>query len=519
MAKVHRASATSTGNPVVLTVNRLTFSVTSVGGLSQTMDAPESWWDGWNETENYFDPVYDHGLWVTAKRNGLSGVAAHVWSSSFVPGPVVNGKPAMDSPRYRPYTITAGESPVVNPDIAAWPADLGAPVDSNGQPLISGNQMAWTVYNAADTTVHPWYFSSQLPPRAQLPVEVRYTAFAHFSERADSGVWANAVFLQWALFNKGPDPLDSVFLTLWTDIDFIDAYHTIPAVDTGRQIGYCWYGRDSSYGAIGYTLLYGPVTPSSGDTAVFFGSPKPGFRNLPMSSFVPLAYEFPVNVWYVPRNYSEILNVAHGLLPTGAPMIDSTTGLPTFFPAAGDPLTMTGMVFHLLWTDGEAGLAINPGPFTLAPGDSQWIMMALTPTEKVGGVDAITRLRSYADQLHALPYDSLVTRKPRRNVPIGPLPTFDIPKIFVAKPVYPNPFNGRTLFPFELPEDCAVRIDIFDLLGRHIETPVEGRFERGYRTFSWYPAVRSGVYFARMEVRSLESAFTWSRVTKLVLIK
>jgi len=37
---------------------------------------------------------------------------------------------------------------------------------------------------------------------------------------------------------------------------------------------------------------------------------------------------------------------------------------------------------------------------------------------------------------------------------------------------YPNPFNTSTIIEFDLPVRCHVRIDIYDLLGRLVETPV-----------------------------------------------
>lgn len=66
---------------------------------------------------------------------------------------------------------------------------------------------------------------------------------------------------------------------------------------------------------------------------------------------------------------------------------------------------------------------------------------------------------------------------------------------------YPNPFNSQLTIALGIIRPSEVRIDIFDLLGREIETLVEGTMSPGYRRVTWdaggYP---SGIYFYRAEV-------------------
>ena len=162
---------------------------------------------------------------------------------------------------------------------------------------------------------------------------------------------------------------------------------------------------------------------------------------------------------------------------------------------------------------------ITTGPCSIAPGDSQWVMMAIVPANKLIGVDAINRLRASAEYLLSLPYDSLVTKKDRRSVPINPLPVFDIPTSFVMGQNYPNPFNGGTVIPFDLPEKSNVRIEAFDVLGRSIAVLVDQAIERGHRNVSWFPTTSSGVYFVRLRARSLESSNVWSGIRKVVIVK
>ncbi|MBI5464859.1 MAG: T9SS type A sorting domain-containing protein [Ignavibacteriales bacterium] len=75
---------------------------------------------------------------------------------------------------------------------------------------------------------------------------------------------------------------------------------------------------------------------------------------------------------------------------------------------------------------------------------------------------------------------------------------------------YPNPFNPSTLINYQLPVDGTVTLSVFDVLGREVETLVNGTKPAGYYTVpvdasQW----RSGVYFARIAVTTnKEKPFT-----------
>ena len=71
--------------------------------------------------------------------------------------------------------------------------------------------------------------------------------------------------------------------------------------------------------------------------------------------------------------------------------------------------------------------------------------------------------------------------------------------------VWPNPFNPRVNFQFNLPTDAHTRLAVFDLRGRHVATLVDRNLDAGRHTASWDgrgPDGRSaaaGVYLAIME--------------------
>jgi hypothetical protein len=65
----------------------------------------------------------------------------------------------------------------------------------------------------------------------------------------------------------------------------------------------------------------------------------------------------------------------------------------------------------------------------------------------------------------------------------------------------PNPFNPTTSLSFIVSQSTHVRLDIYDILGRRIETLVDGWLPAGEHSVSWDAASQaSGVYLARLTV-------------------
>jgi hypothetical protein len=79
---------------------------------------------------------------------------------------------------------------------------------------------------------------------------------------------------------------------------------------------------------------------------------------------------------------------------------------------------------------------------------------------------------------------------------------------------YPNPFNSQTTIRYALPKSSMVTIDIFDLLGRKIESLSEGTRQAGDNQAIWNAIDQSsGVYFYR--IKADEQIIT----KKMVVIK
>jgi hypothetical protein len=90
---------------------------------------------------------------------------------------------------------------------------------------------------------------------------------------------------------------------------------------------------------------------------------------------------------------------------------------------------------------------------------------------------------------------------------------------FALGAAYPNPFNLTTTISYTLPRESEVRLEIFDLLGRHVVTLMDAVQAAGVHTAVWggetgsETAAGSGVYFVCMQCGSFRQTH------KLVLMK
>jgi hypothetical protein len=90
---------------------------------------------------------------------------------------------------------------------------------------------------------------------------------------------------------------------------------------------------------------------------------------------------------------------------------------------------------------------------------------------------------------------------------------------FVLAQNYPNPFNLKTNLSFEIPYECRVSLKIYNLVGRLVNTLIDGKMEKGQHTIFWDGTsssgdpVASGIYFYKLTTSDFVS------VKKMVLLK
>ena len=91
-----------------------------------------------------------------------------------------------------------------------------------------------------------------------------------------------------------------------------------------------------------------------------------------------------------------------------------------------------------------------------------------------------------------------------------------IPSDFALHPVYPNPFNPTTTIRFDIPNSnqAIVRIQIFDITGRLVDTLVDGNLDPGYYDIVWNGNRQSsGVYFLKLISGDIR------KIRKMILLK
>ena len=124
------------------------------------------------------------GLWFGGvdSATGDTLISASEYGSDYWPGPMSGGTfiPGADTDSlyrvYKIYTYSMSSNP--NQDYLDWPSSMGAPVDSLGNPLLTGKQTLWSVYNDANSAVHINDASSAVG----LGIEVQPTVWADTGE-------------------------------------------------------------------------------------------------------------------------------------------------------------------------------------------------------------------------------------------------------------------------------------------------------------------------------------------------
>jgi glucose/arabinose dehydrogenase len=85
---------------------------------------------------------------------------------------------------------------------------------------------------------------------------------------------------------------------------------------------------------------------------------------------------------------------------------------------------------------------------------------------------------------------------------------------------YPNPFNPTTIIKYSLPEDSEVSIKIYDALGKEIDSITTGIHSKGLYERTWNAErFASGVYYVKLNAKSLSSDKTFSNVIKMLYLK
>ena len=309
-------------------------------------------------------------------------------------------------------------------DWTEWPAADGAPYyDGNGNgaydsdpssgdiPGVPGaNQTIWFVTNDLNESR-----TNNLYGAKPLGVEMQATYWAY----SQTGALGNMYFRKYRVINKSNEIFNDMYLSMWSDVDLGNSTDDFAGCDTSLSLGYCYNANasDATYNplpppAVGYDFFQGPVVDSPGDSAIYNGKRIYGKKNLPMTSFYyfargDLAVTDPTQG--DPQGSTQFYNFFQGRIgKTGDFFVDPITGQNTTFALSGDPQTKKGWIDGDLIGAGDRRIGMASGPFQMAPGDTQEVVVAEIIAGAIPGVDRISAigLLKYYDQQAQLAYDN-----------------------------------------------------------------------------------------------------------------
>jgi hypothetical protein len=387
---------------------------------------------------------------------------------------------------------------VTGPDVAAvrnqykkdwqeWPAAKGAPFyDANNDGIYTpqfetvggievpktfpaadepgiakADQVVWFVANDIRAGRSPWNTES-------MGLEQQVTIWGYNT----SGVTGNILFKKIKLIYKGTATtpvnglLTDAYICHWSDPDLGDATDDYVGCDTVLSVGYVYNGGpvDREYQkyriippSVGYDFLQGPTVPSANDTAIVGLKKRPGFKNLPMTSFIYFAaggnYSDPP---YTRNGSWQWYSMLRGGPPIPQPppypgkLLDPKTNDSTTFWLSGDPVsdpnpsTNPGWIDGLFLNPGDRRMLQTSGPFTMAVGDTQEIVIGV-----VGGVGenylhSISVMKENDRTVQAM-YNSLFDLVPPTLSVNVTYPTSKA-QLFVKAVAAPSQFTSLTAF-------------------------------------------------------------------------
>ncbi|MFN0157100.1 MAG: T9SS type A sorting domain-containing protein [Bacteroidota bacterium] len=392
-----------------------------------------------------------------------------------------------------------------------WPWQQGAPFyDSNNNSvrdtgespgLANADQVIWYVANDLNEALVGALYDS--PP---IGLEMQVTMWGY---RTDIPPWSSTILKRVKLIYKGTAltpanaHIDSMFIAQWSDTDLGDAGDDFAGCDTSLALNYVYNGEssDKDYAmfqipppAVGYQFVQTPtVSGDHSDSAIVDLQYVRGKRNVDMYSMIFLAPGGEEPPWRYPSYYFLMRGLHfYSAVPFVHPSLPNDT---TRFWLDGDPVAGTGRLDGIISVVGDRRIMGSAGPFTMALGDTQEIVIATMVAPGSSNIESVRQLRYFAmhvrDDFHSL-LDGHVLN-PDNHLTLAPTR-------FFLHPTYPNPFNPATVIRYEIGYQLRVRIRVFDILGREVATLVDEVKGPGDYEVSWDGAgFASGVYIFSIE--------------------
>ena len=150
---------------------------------------------------------------------------------------------------------------------------------------------------------------------------------------------------------------------------------------------------------------------------------------------------------------------------------------------------------------------LNSGSITMAPGDTQEVVIAIIAAQGSNNLQSVTELKKTAKNVQYF-YDNYIPELV--NINYEP----PLPESYYLSQNYPNPFNPTTIINYELPISGFVSLKVFDILGREIAVLVNEERSPGiYQVELSSENLSSGIYFYTL------NSGAFSKTRKMTVIK
>ncbi len=169
---------------------------------------------------------------------------------------------------------------------------------------------------------------------------------------------------------------------------------------------------------------------------------------------------------------------------------------------------ISGLITSVTYPDAEYIYASGRIILGTSNGGASWLEQAAFPSPYSGVITSWNR-----DTVIAFARDK-VYRTDIGVITAVSQPGNEIPVVAGLEQNYPNPFNPATRIKFNVHQRSAVRIIIYDFLGKQAELLIDKEFNPGTYEIQWNAAgFSSGVYFCKMTTEGI------SETNKMILLK
>ena len=152
----------------------------------------------------------------------------------------------------------------------------------------------------------------------------------------------------------------------------------------------------------------------------------------------------------------------------------------------------------------------------LAPGNYKAIVKRAYYKKYGYQLDTVMYVGTVSFAIQEQPNISLALKSVQSQCITSSVKTTDkeIPDQYILYQNYPNPFNPETNISFEIPKGQFVSLKIFDILGKEIETLLDGYKSAGRYRLNYNASVlKSGIYFYQLRLEN------FSLTKKMVVLR